>query len=61
MPVTWRKSSFSQGGGSSCIEVALTRVDVAVRDSKDPFGGMLRLPVGAWERLVAEWSGAVDS
>ncbi|HEV8558260.1 MAG TPA: DUF397 domain-containing protein [Actinophytocola sp.] len=57
----WRKSSFSDGGGSSCVEVALGPVGVAVRDSKSPDGGVLRLPVGAWGRLVAECSGAIDS
>jgi len=58
---TWRKSSFSDGGGSDCVEVALSRDDVAVRDSKNLDGGMLRLPVGAWRRLVAECPSAVDS
>jgi hypothetical protein len=59
--VAWRKSSFSDGGGSSCVEVAWPMGGVAVRDSKNPDGGVLRLPVGAWGRLVAECSGAIDS
>jgi uncharacterized protein DUF397 len=62
MPATeWRKSSFSDDAAGSCVEVALTRADVSVRDSKDPVGRVVRLPAGAWRRLVAEWSGAVDS
>nr|QEO74079.1 hypothetical protein [uncultured bacterium] len=62
MPATaWRKSSFSDGPQSDCVEVALTVSGVAVRDSKDPDGGVLRLPVPALRRLVAECSGAVDS
>ena len=57
----WRKSTLSDDAGDSCVEVALSVAGVAVRDSKNPVGGMLRLPVGAWRGLVAECSGAVDS
>lgn len=59
--MNWRKSSFSGGGASSCVEVALVSAGAAVRDSKNPTGGMLRVPVPAWRRLVAECSGAIDS
>ena len=34
----WRKSSFSQGGGNNCVEVAAVTGAVAIRDSKDPDG-----------------------
>ncbi|HEV2782392.1 MAG TPA: DUF397 domain-containing protein [Actinophytocola sp.] len=62
MPATaWRKSSFSNQGGGSCVEVAFAEVGVAMRDSKNPGGGVLRVPVPAWRRLVAECSGAIDS
>jgi hypothetical protein len=57
----WRKSSVSQGGGSDCVEVALSVTGALLRDSKDPSGGEVRLPVHAWRRFVAECSGAVDS
>jgi hypothetical protein len=30
----WRKSSFSNGGGSACVEFAPTDDGVAMRDSK---------------------------
>jgi hypothetical protein len=59
--VAWRKSTFSDGGGSDCVEVGVTSTGVAVRDSKNPDGGVLRLPVGAWAGLVAECSCAIDS
>jgi len=36
--VTWRKSSYSTGGGSNCVEVAYVAGSVAIRDSKDPEG-----------------------
>lgn len=62
MPATeWRKSSHSDDGGGSCVEVALSAVVAVVRDSKNPDGGVVRLPVGAWQGLVAECVGAVDS
>ena len=39
----WRKSSYSQGGGNNCVEVAVladavVTGAVAIRDSKDPEG-----------------------
>jgi hypothetical protein len=36
----WRKSSFSGGGGNECVEVAHSLV--AIRDSKNPSGPILR-------------------
>ncbi|MEV6588273.1 DUF397 domain-containing protein [Streptomyces acidicola] len=42
------KSSHSSGNGE-CVEVARNiRGTVAVRDSKDPDGQILRLTPGAW-------------
>jgi hypothetical protein len=42
---SWRKSSYSGGGGiggGECVEVApLPDGRVAIRDSKDPCGGVL--------------------
>ncbi len=35
---TWRKSSYSSGGGQDCVEVANVPGAVAIRDSKDPDG-----------------------
>jgi hypothetical protein len=47
--VEWRKSSYSQGNGGQCIEVAgsLPQV-VAVRDSKDPGGARLTFQAASW-------------
>lgn len=45
----WRKSTFSQGNGNSaCVEVAWAPQATALRDSKNPDGGMLLLPERAW-------------
>jgi hypothetical protein len=45
----WHKSSYSNGNGGQCVEVArnLPRV-VAVRDSKDPEGPKLIFEPAQW-------------
>ncbi|MFD9062840.1 DUF397 domain-containing protein [Kitasatospora purpeofusca] len=51
-PVSWRKSTYSNGGGG-CIEVADGYTDVMpVRDSKDPQGPALLFPADAWRSFV---------
>ncbi|MFF3747434.1 DUF397 domain-containing protein [Streptomyces kronopolitis] len=50
----WRKSSYSNGDGGNCVEVAddLPGI-VPVRDSKDPHGPALIFPVAAWSSFVS--------
>ena len=50
----WRKSSYSNGSGGECIEVAdgVTGV-VPVRDSKVPNGPLLLLPASAWSPFIS--------
>ncbi|QWF82546.1 DUF397 domain-containing protein [Amycolatopsis sp. CA-230715] len=43
----WRKSSYSNPK-DDCIEVALVAPGIAVRDSKSPTEGVLRLSPNAW-------------
>ncbi|MBV6697797.1 DUF397 domain-containing protein [Kitasatospora aureofaciens] len=51
---TWRKSSYSNGDGGQCIEVADGfRSVIPVRDSKDPEGPALVFPTAAWSAFVA--------
>lgn len=46
-PAMWRKSRHSGGNGGECVEVARTPGRLALRDSKNPAGGVLHLgPVG---------------
>ncbi|MCX4747023.1 DUF397 domain-containing protein [Kitasatospora sp. NBC_01287] len=53
--VTWRKSTYSNGQGAECVEVAYGVPAIApVRDSKDPHGLALIFPVHAWAAFVAE-------
>ena len=48
----WRKSTYSNNGGS-CVEVARGRPDVvAVRDSKDHDGPKLAFSLDAWQRFA---------
>ncbi|MEQ4301437.1 DUF397 domain-containing protein [Plantactinospora sp. B6F1] len=46
--LTWQKSSRSGGEGGNCVEVARLGTGVAVRDSKDTAGPVLRFPPTAW-------------
>lgn len=47
----WRKSSYS-GGGNDCVEVAFIGSTPAVRDSKDPDGGVIRIDGAQWRELL---------
>jgi Domain of unknown function (DUF397) len=55
--VTWRKSSYSNGTGGSCVEVAVltptaAEHDIAVRDSKDPHGPALTFTARQWSAFT---------
>ncbi len=52
-PLRWFKSSRSASNGA-CVEIAKTDSGVAVRDSKNPNGPVLRFSRGAWQGFVAE-------
>ena len=49
----WRKSSYSNGGESNCVEVADGYLGVVpVRDSKVPEGAALVVSAGAWASFL---------
>ena len=57
----WRKSSYSNGTGGSCVEITTltghfreTGHAVAVRDSKDPDGPVLSFTGSAWCDFTAK-------
>ena len=56
---TWRKSSYSNGTGGSCVEIAVladvlgAEHDIAIRDSKDPDGPVLTFTASQWRRFTA--------
>ncbi|MGZ9931668.1 DUF397 domain-containing protein [Streptomyces sp. NC-S4] len=50
---TWHKSSYSDGTGGDCLEVADGHPDlVPVRDSKQPEGPHVVFHAQAWARFV---------
>lgn len=50
--LAWRKSSYS-GGGNNCVEVADLPADgVAIRDSKSPESGHVRISPDQWALLM---------
>ncbi|MDQ2880464.1 MAG: DUF397 domain-containing protein [Actinomycetota bacterium] len=52
--ITWHKSSYSNGNGGACVEVAdLTSGHRGVRDSKDPTGPALTFTANAWIAFTA--------
>ncbi|HEY3687995.1 MAG TPA: DUF397 domain-containing protein [Streptosporangiaceae bacterium] len=56
--VIWRKSSFSAGDGN-CVEVAVTRRGVGVRDTKNRPAGHLTVTRTAWLSFTRAITGAV--
>jgi hypothetical protein len=54
----WRKSSYSNGSGGSCVEIADLTHDtseryIAIRDSKDPHGPALTITPRQWRDFTA--------
>lgn len=53
----WRRSSYSDGEDTkegNCVEVAFAGV-VGVRDSKDPEGGQLAVPLTTWAAFLGTY------
>lgn len=48
----WRKSSYSNGDGGECIEIAESPATIRVRDSKDKSGPTLAFGSDAWSAFV---------
>jgi hypothetical protein len=49
----WRKSAHSSGTGQNCVEVAANIPGiVAIRDSKDPDGGVLSVNPNEWKNFL---------
>ncbi|MFE7037929.1 DUF397 domain-containing protein [Streptomyces atratus] len=49
----WRKSSYSNGAGGECIEVADLRATVGIRDSKRPYGRHIVVQRDSWAGFIA--------
>ncbi|WP_199439324.1 DUF397 domain-containing protein [Umezawaea beigongshangensis] len=48
----WRKSSYSGGEGTNCVELAWSNARLLVRDSKNTAGPTLNFPAIAWIRFL---------
>jgi hypothetical protein len=49
----WRKSSYSgPDDGNDCVEIANSRTQVAIRDSKAPARATLIFPAGAFTTFL---------
>jgi hypothetical protein len=49
----WHKSTFSNGSGGNCVEVARNLPGiVAARDSKNPHGPVLIVSKAAWASFI---------
>lgn len=49
---TWRKSSASDGGAGTCLEIAWTGESVRVRDSTRRWGAVLVFGPEAWSAFL---------
>lgn len=50
---TWFKSSYSGGANTECVEAAFVVEGIAIRDSKEPGGPVLRFGRHAWSEFVS--------
>jgi hypothetical protein len=50
----WRKSSFSDANGGSCVEAASGNGVVLVRDTTNRGGGTLAFAADAWRAFMAD-------
>ncbi len=50
--ISWHKSSYSNGNGGACVEVAEFGTTRAVRDSKNPTGPALQCTAAAWSAFT---------
>ena len=48
----WRKSTYSDGNGGSCVETASANGVILVRDTTDRDGATLSVPAAAWQRFA---------
>jgi Domain of unknown function (DUF397) len=48
----WRKSTYSEGNGGSCVELASAADVVLVRDTTDRGGVTLQFTAEAWHQFT---------
>jgi hypothetical protein len=50
--MNWRKSTFSENGGASCVETASDSGVILVRDTTNRDGGTLVFGAAAWANFA---------
>jgi len=50
----WRKSSYSDANGGSCVETASGDGMILVRDTADRDGGTVTFTADAWRAFMAD-------
>ena len=50
----WRKSTYSDGNGGSCVETASADGAILVRDTTDREGATLSVPAAAWQQFTGK-------
>ncbi|MFD5537218.1 DUF397 domain-containing protein [Streptomyces sp. NPDC127079] len=50
--IQWHKSSYSNGMGGECMEVAVLDEAIAVRDSKYALGPEITCSTAAWQGFI---------
>jgi hypothetical protein len=48
----WRKSTYSDATGGSCVELASATAGVMVRDTTNRDGGTLSFTAAAWQQFT---------
>jgi hypothetical protein len=48
----WRKSTYSEGNGGSCVETASSGSVILVRDTTDRDGGTLTFSADVWQEFT---------
>jgi hypothetical protein len=48
----WRKSSYSTGGSSNCVEVSGDAQAIMIRDTTNRDGFTLSVPASAWTTFL---------
>ncbi|MFE0104068.1 DUF397 domain-containing protein [Streptomyces sp. NPDC059009] len=59
--VQWRRSSYSNGMGGECLEVATLVGGIAVRDSKVALGPQLIVSAAAWQGFIRNPPSQIDT
>ncbi|MCH0568038.1 DUF397 domain-containing protein [Streptomyces sp. MUM 136J] len=50
--LNWFKSSYSSGQGGECLEIALSRTALHIRDSKTPTARTIAVSPAAWSAFL---------